>query len=76
MAWGDLKRVSGCEALLSSMTMKAARKVRLDRAIRPKWERAPRSFWTGVRVGCRMRMAWVVRKMPVELRSLHRHYID
>ena len=52
------------------MTMRAARRARTEVPLKMAWMLVPVLFCFGEWVGWRTRMAWVVRRMPAELRSL------
>jgi hypothetical protein len=50
------------------MTMRPARRARTEVPLRTEWMFVPVRFWAGEWVGWRIRMAWVVRRMPALLR--------
>ena len=69
MACGDSKCVPPCEILLYSITIRPAMSVNTEVPFSTAWMLVPVRFCFGVWVGCKTRMAWVVRRMPAELRS-------
>jgi len=50
------------------MMMRPARRARMEVLLRTEWMFVPVRFWVGEWVGWRIRIAWVVRRRPAELR--------